>query len=48
LISVTDENVGIVNSEMTKDNYMYGAWIPEGEYTTPEMEGKNKYLYIKY
>ena len=48
LISVTDENVDVVNSEMTKDNYMYGAWIPEGEYTTPEMEGKNKYLYIKY
>lgn len=48
LISVTDENVDVINSEMTKDNYMYGAWIPEGEYTTPEMEGKNKYLYIKY
>ena len=48
LISVTDKNVDIVNSEITKDNYMYGAWIPEGEYTTPEMEGKNKYLYIKY
>ena len=48
LISVTDENVDIIKGGMTKDNYMYGAWIPEGEYTTPEMEGKNKYLYIKY
>ena len=48
LIEVTDNNVGVINNEITKDNYMYGAWIPEGEYFTPEMEGKNKYLYIKY
>ena len=48
LIEVTDNNVDVINNGMTKDNYMYGAWIPEGEYFTPEMEGKNKYLYIKY
>ena len=48
LIEVTDNNVEVINTGMTKDNYMYGAWIPEGEYFTPEMEGKNKYLYIKY
>ena len=48
LIEVTDNNVEVINNGITKDNYMYGAWIPEGEYFTPEMEGKNKYLYIKY
>jgi hypothetical protein len=48
LIEVTDNNVDVINNGMTKDNYMYGAWIPEGEYFTDEMEGKNKYLYIKY
>jgi hypothetical protein len=59
LVEVNDGNVEVVNNKLgyvgdkeankiTKTNYMYGAWIPEGSYFSKEMEGINKYLYIKY
>jgi hypothetical protein len=59
LIEVNDSNIEKVNEKLgytgeneskkiTNVNYMYGAWIPEGSYFSPELEGFNKYLYIKY
>ena len=57
LVEVTDSNVETINAilgyvdeknKITKSNYMYGAWIPEGSYTSSDLYGKNKYLYIKY
>lgn len=56
LVEVTDSNVDIINetlgyddkNKITKSLYMYGAWVPSGSYFSPELEGINKYLYIKY
>ena len=59
LVEVTDSNVEAINAilgyvdeknKISKSNYMYGAWIPEGSYNSSELDkdGKNKYLYIKY
>ena len=33
---------------ITSDNYMYGAWVTDGEYTSQALNGFNKYLYIQY
>ena len=56
LVEVTDNNVDIINetlgydekNKITKSLYMYGAWVPSGSYFSPELEGINKYLYIRY
>ena len=57
LVEVTDSNVETINAilgyvdeknKISKSNYMYGAWIPEGSYTSSDLDGMNKYLYIKY
>lgn len=57
LVEVTDSNVEAINAilgyvdeknKIAKSDYMYGAWIPEGSYTSSDLSGKNKYLYIKY
>jgi hypothetical protein len=62
LIEVNDSNVGAINdalgyneegkenNKITKSNYMYGAWVPEGVYFSDALDGAgiNKYLYIQY
>ena len=56
LVEVTDNNVDIINetlgydekNKITKSLYMYGAWVPSGSYFSTELEGINKYLYIRY
>ena len=61
LIEVNDNNVDIINNalgyvgdkesnKITKSNYMYGAWVPEGVYFSDVLDGAgiNKYLYIQY
>ena len=58
LIEVNSGNVDIINrilkyegDNMIKPStFMYGAWVPENEYFTPELDGAgiNKYLYIQY
>ena len=59
LVEVNDTNVSAINAALgyvgenankaiTKDNYMYGAWIPETKYSETDLIGKNKYLYIQY
>ena len=59
LVEVNDTNVDAINTTLgyvgenankaiTKDNYMYGAWIPETKYSGTDLIGKNKYLYIQY
>jgi hypothetical protein len=36
------------NTAISPDNYMYGAWVTDGEYTSQSLNGFNKYLYIQY
>jgi hypothetical protein len=49
LIEVSDSNVDSINEtlpsdkQITKSNYMYGAWISD-----KQLVDNNKYLYIKY
>jgi hypothetical protein len=57
LIEVNGNNVGKVNSilgynddnKIKESDYMYGAWVPEGDYNGSELNSVgNKYLYIQY
>ena len=58
LVEVNDNNVEEINTilgynddvknKITSENYMYGAWVPENSYNSSELEGINKYLYIRY
>lgn len=55
LVEVNSKNKGVIVSKIGKDiiesEYMYGAWISEGDYLSPELDnenGYNKYLYIQY
>ena len=52
LIEVNSDNVETIksalNKEINQSEYMYGEWVSEGSYFSPELEGNNKYLYIQY